>query len=149
MLKIKVTEKSGASIEYQSLVELDYSALGHGKPERWVPASEAHDPADVLETEQREVVPARTEERNENGVVTSVVIPAVMQEFVKLKAEYTVEIQDISLQYQLSQCIQSRKAEYPSPEDFMNAYFDGGQAGLDALQELRLAVKAKYPKPGA
>lgn len=34
MLKIKVTEKSGASVEYQSPVELNYTALGHGLPER-------------------------------------------------------------------------------------------------------------------
>jgi len=106
-----------------------------GKPERWQPASEAHDPADVLETERREVQPADGEQ------------PAVMQEWVKLRAEYTVEIEDITLQHQLYQCIQSRKAEYPSPEDFMNAYFDGGQAALAALQVSRLAVKAKYPKP--
>jgi hypothetical protein len=34
MLKIKVTEKSGASIEYQSEQMIDPSKLGHGLPER-------------------------------------------------------------------------------------------------------------------
>lgn len=148
MLNLKVTEKSGAVCEYQSSVELDYSALGHGKPERWVPASEAHDPADVLETEQREVQPAVPAQLDEEGNVVVPEVPAVMQDWVKLRAEYTVEIEDITAAHELTQVLASRKAEYPSPEEFMNAYFDGGQAALDALQAARLAVKAKYPKPG-
>lgn len=147
MLKLKVTEKSGAVCEYQAPAELDYSALGHGLPERWVPASEPHDPADVLETEQREVVPAREEVREENGATIVTPVPPVIVPYVKLRAEYTVEITDISAEYDLAQVISQRKSEYPSPEEFMNAYFDGGQAALDALQAQRLAVKAKYPKP--
>lgn len=77
-----------------------------GKPERWAPASEAHDPADVLETEQREVQLAEGEQ------------PAVMQEWVKLRAEYTVEIQDISAQ--LEQERTNREAlEYLASTDWM------------------------------
>lgn len=148
MLKIKVTEKSGAVCEYQAPAELDYSALGHGKPDRWVPASDPHDPADVLETEQREVQPAVPAQLDEQGNVVVPEVPAVMQEWVKLRAEYTVEIEDITAAHELAQALAARKAEYPSPEEFMNAYFDGGQAALDALQTARLAVKAKYPKPG-
>lgn len=34
MLKIKVTEKSGAWIEYQSETMIDPSQMGHGQPER-------------------------------------------------------------------------------------------------------------------
>lgn len=34
MKLFKVTEKNGASITYQSEVELDWTALGHGFPER-------------------------------------------------------------------------------------------------------------------
>jgi len=64
-----------------------------------------------------------------------------------LPAEYTVEITDISAEYALEECISKRKSEYPTPADFMNAYFDGGQAALAELQTKRLAVKAKYPKP--
>lgn len=66
---------------------------------------------------------------------------------VMLPAEYTVEIEDITAQYELDQCIAKRKAEYPSAEEFLNAYFDGGQTALDALQQIRMLVKAKYPKP--
>lgn len=38
--------------------------------------------------------------------------------------------------------------QVPSAEEFLNAYFDGGQAALDARQAASLAVKAKYLKPG-
>lgn len=66
---------------------------------------------------------------------------------VMIPAEYTVEITDITAEYALKECIQKRKAEYPSPEEFMNAYFDGGEAALQAMGASRLAVKQKYPKP--
>jgi hypothetical protein len=148
MLKLTVTEKSGASIQYQSPVELDYSALGHGKAERLVPESEEHDPADVLETVQVEVSPAIPAVLDGEGNVLEPEVPAVVVPHVRLRAEYTVEVQDITAEHELAQVIASRKAEYPSAEEFLNAFFDGGQAALDALQAQRLAVKAKYPKPG-
>jgi hypothetical protein len=105
-----------------------------GKPEHWVlhkdePMAEDYDEADVLEEEMRDT------------------LDGVAQKWVKLKAEYTVEIEDITAQHALAEVIAKRVAEYPSAEEFLNAYFDGGQSALDALQAARLAVKAKYPKP--
>ncbi len=64
-----------------------------------------------------------------------------------LPAEYTVEITDISAEHALAECISKRKSEYPSAEEFLNAFFDGGEAALAELQAKRLLVKAKYPKP--
>jgi hypothetical protein len=64
-----------------------------------------------------------------------------------LPAEYTVEITDISAEHALEECISKRKSEYPSAEEFLNAFFDGGEAALAELQAKRLLVKAKYPKP--
>jgi hypothetical protein len=61
--------------------------------------------------------------------------------------EYTIEIIDITAEHALQECISKRVAEYPTPAEFMNAYFDGGEAAVAALQVQRLAVKAKYPKP--
>jgi len=103
-----------------------------GKPERWVlhkdePMAEAYDDADVLEEKVEQV----------DGV-------DVKQ--VKLKAEYTVSIEDITEEYNLQQVIAKRKAEYPSAEEFMNAFFDGGDEAIAALQAKRLEIKAKYPK---
>lgn len=106
-----------------------------GKPERWVlhkdeaASLEAYDDADVLEEEMRDT------------------LEGVAQKWVKLKAEYVVEIEDITAQHALAEVIAKRVAEYPSAEEFLNAYFDGGQSALDALQAARLAVKTKYPKP--
>ena len=64
-----------------------------------------------------------------------------------LPAEYTVEITDISTEHALAECISKRKSEYPSAEEFLNAFFDGGETALAELQAKRLLVKAKYPKP--
>lgn len=108
------------------------AANAWGKPERWVlhkdePMAEAYDDADVLEEKVEQV----------NGVDVKK---------VKLKAEYTVSIEDITEQHNLQQVIAKRKAEYPSAEEFMNAFFDGGDEALAALQAKRLEIKAKYPK---
>lgn len=65
---------------------------------------------------------------------------------VMLPAEYTISIEDITEQHNLQQIIAKRKAEYPSAEEFMNAFFDGGDEALAALQAKRLEIKAKYPK---
>lgn len=64
-----------------------------------------------------------------------------------LPAEYTVEIEDISYDHDLSQVLAKRKSLYPSPEEFLNAFFDGGESAIEELRQLRLAVKAANPKP--
>jgi hypothetical protein len=64
-----------------------------------------------------------------------------------LSAEYVVEIEDITAEHELDLVIAARKAEYPSAEDFLNAFFDGGDEALEELRQKRLAVKSKYPKP--
>lgn len=121
----------GAEIEnFAEWIQHCESISAWGKPERWVlhkdeSMSEAYDEADVLEE--------KIEEHDGRQV-----------KLVKLKAEYTVEIEDISQEHALREVIAKRVAEYPSPADFLNAYFDGG---LDILREKRLEIKAKYPKP--
>lgn len=105
-----------------------------GKPDRWVlektdpQAQEQYDDADVLETEAREGV---------SGLKT----------WVKLRAEYTIEILDVTFDHALQECIQNRIRAYPSPEEFLNAFFDGPEIALDLLRQRRYEVKAKYPKP--
>lgn len=107
-----------------------------GLPERIVDDVEGnYDPADVLEHIET-VVEEATEE-----------VPAVIKKQVKLKAEYIIEIVDISQEHALKECIANRKAEYPTMEEFLNAYFDGGEVAVQELQAKRLAIKAKYPKP--
>lgn len=62
---------------------------------------------------------------------------------------YTIDVIDLNadIEYQLKVCIANRMAEYPTPTDFMNAFFDGGESAIEALQAKRLEIKAKYPKP--
>lgn len=109
-----------------------------GKPERWQPEKNGdssplipdYDLEDVIDSEDRP------------DPVTGELV-----HWVKLRAEYTIEIEDITYDHDLAECMKNRIKEYPRPEDFMNAFFDGGQDALDELQALRLAIKAKYPKP--
>ena len=61
--------------------------------------------------------------------------------------EYTIEIIDITAEHALAEVIKNRVAEYPTPAEFMNAFFDGGESAIAELQAKRLAIKAKYPKP--
>jgi hypothetical protein len=123
-----------------------------GKPERVVLhkdelGAEPYDDADVLEEIQVELQPAIDAVLDDQGVEVSPAVPAVIQKQVKLKAEYTVEIEDITAEHELQQVIAKRKAEYPSAEEFLNAYFDGGDEAVAELQAKRLSIKAKYPKP--
>jgi hypothetical protein len=135
MKKVSIIKKNGSSAGAEMLDPSQWLADGiaknlWGKPERWMlhkdeSMSEAYDEEDVLEE--------KIEEHDARSV-----------KMVKLKAEYTIEIQDISQEHELREVISKRIAEYPSAADFLNAFFDGG---LEELREKRLAVKAKYPKP--
>lgn len=150
MKKIKVTEKSGAFIEYINDGEVfnRLHLMGHGLPERWIHDVEGtYNPSDVIETRTVEISPAIDAVMNDAGEIVQEAIPAVLQNEVKLKAEYTVEITDITQEHALQECIKNRKSEYPTPEEFMNSFFDGGEAAIQALQAKRIQIKQKYPKP--
>lgn len=150
MLKIKVTEKSGDSIEYLLASEPDYTSLGHGKSERLIPADEPHDAADVLEELDVEVSPEIAAVMNDAGDIEQEAIPAIIKKHVKLRAEYTVEIVDISAEHALQECHRKRQMEYPSLGDFADAFvkMQGGDSSqMEAYVAACLAVKAKYPKP--
>lgn len=60
---------------------------------------------------------------------------------------YSVEVLDISHEHAMDECLAARKAAYPSPEEFMNAYFDGGEQAIEVLRQIRLTIKAAHPKP--
>lgn len=74
-----------------------------GKPERWVdhkdePMAEAYDEADVLEERIVEDYPAIDAVMDDTGAIVQEAMPAKTHKEVKLKAEYTIEILDISAQ---------------------------------------------------
>ena len=136
-----------------------------GLPERIVEDLEgSYDTSDVIEHIDlvvKEAIPAMIIAEavpavlDEQGNIVSEEVPAVYSEevsavikkHVKLKAEYTIEVTDISYEHELQKCIQNRVAEYPDVGQFLNAFFDLGEAGLQELRNKRLEVKAKYPKP--
>lgn len=155
MKKIKVTDKNG-TIEYINDGEVinRLHLMGHGLPERIVDDIEgSYDPADVIEkftVTIKEPVIAYEMKPDESGNMVEVPFemePGIYEHKVKLMAEYTIEIEDITYEHELNEVISKRKSEYPTMEEFMNAYFDGGEIAVQALQAVRLAVKAKYPKP--
>jgi hypothetical protein len=142
MKSVIIKNKQGIQIAQAAIEDpVDWIAEGvagnwWGKPERLVPhkdepLAEPYDDADVLE--ERII----TDDLGQD------------KKFVKLQAEYTIHVEDISSQYALEQVLAKRKAEYPGAEEFLNAYFDGGPDALGVLQMKRLQIKAKYPKPGA
>jgi hypothetical protein len=157
MLKFKIISKDQSRIaEYFGDASMMEQIVGwlepqfFGLPERWVPHKDeggSYDEADVLDERMVEVSPAVAEVVNDANEVVQEAIPAVMKKEVKLKAEYSVEIVDISAQVALENCMAARKAEYPTAEEFLNAFFDGGEAALTALQAKRLLVKQRHPKP--
>lgn len=76
-----------------------------GKPERWVlhkdePMAEGYDEADVLEERIVEDMPAQDAVMDDAGAIVQEAIPARTHKEVKLRAEYSVEIEDISAKVQ-------------------------------------------------
>ena len=67
-----------------------------GNPERSVPASADFDEADVIERFEHEVSSAIAEVVNDAGEIVQEAVPAVTVPMVKLRAEYTIEIEDIA-----------------------------------------------------
>jgi hypothetical protein len=143
MLKIKVTEKSGAWLEYQSEQMIDPSALGHGKAERLVPESEEHDPADVLETVQVEVKPAIPAVLDGEGNMLEPEVPAVVVPHVRLKAEYTVEVQDVTAQLEQER-INREALEYLASTDWMAVRASEGAKPMpEEVKQARAEARAR------
>lgn len=76
-----------------------------GFPERWVlhkdePMAQAYDEADVLEERTVEDMPAVEAVMDDTGAIVQEAIPAKTHKEVKLRAEYSVEIEDISAKVQ-------------------------------------------------
>lgn len=94
-----------------------------GKPERWVlhkdePMAEAYDEADVLEERIVEDMPAQDAVMDDAGAIVQEAIPARTHKEVKLRAEYTVEIEDISAMLEL-QKLSTEALRYLESTDWM------------------------------
>lgn len=161
-----ITNKS----KFETQAEADNWLASHvakntfGLPERLVPQADCTEEqlASALELipEVNQIIPAQDaiELLDENGQSFdppqfSEAIPerveVISPAMARLPAEYTIEIENLeeNPQWLLEQAIQKRRLEYPSAEEFLNAFFDGGDEALEALKNKRLEIKAKYPKP--
>lgn len=58
----------------------------------------------------------------------------------------TFEVEDITEEYENRLVLEKRIAEYPTVEEFLNVFFDGGDEGMQQLIKKRQEIKAKYPK---
>jgi len=134
----------GAQMEDpQPWIDACVAQNGWGRSERWIPASEAHDPADVLETEQREVQPAVPAQLDEQSNVVVPEVPAVMQEWVKLGAEYTIEIEDVTAQLEQER-INREALEYLASTDWLIIReLDAGVACPAEIKQARAEARAR------
>jgi hypothetical protein len=122
-----------------------------GLPERIVlhkdePMAEPYDDADVLEEIVEEVSPAVEAVLDDQGVEVSPAIPAVTQKKVKLKAEYTIEIEDITAQV-AQYAINTQALEYLSSTDWMIIReVDAGVPCPAEVKAERAAARARIVK---
>jgi hypothetical protein len=89
-----------------------------GKPERSVPKSADYDEADVIEEYDEIISPEIPAVMNDAGEIVQEAIPAVTAKYVKLKAEYTIEIQDISAKIEQDK-INAEALAYLAETDWM------------------------------
>jgi len=108
MKKVVITRKNGSlsgaeMLDHQAWIADGVVGNWWGKPERWSlhkdePMAEGYDEADVLEERIVEDYPAIDAVMDDTGAIVQEAIPAKTHKEVKLKAEYTIEILDISAQ---------------------------------------------------
>jgi hypothetical protein len=134
---VKYTIKNKQNIETNSWLS-DFSDASHyepcfGKPERWVlhkdePMAEGYDEADVLE------------ERIADDAY------GVSHKEVKLKAEYTIEIEDITAQVEQEK-INAEALAYLASTDWMVVRFaENGTPYPEEIKAERAAARARIVK---
>lgn len=148
MFKAKVLGKNNNTIEYFGNDDLQqkikqWIGKEFGLPERWISASESHDPADVIEREVREIAPAVEATVDEQGNELSPATDAITEEWVKLRAEYTVEIEDISAQLEQER-INKEALDYLASTDWLIIReIDAGVACPAEIKQARAEARAR------
>jgi len=126
-----------------------------GLPERWVPHKDeggSYDDADVLDERMAEIEPARPFQPEIPAVydggnliseaIPSVpAVPAVMQKQVKLKAEYIIEITDISQQIEQERINNESLAYLASTDWLIIREIDSGVECPAEIKALRQAAR--------
>jgi hypothetical protein len=126
-----------------------------GLPERWVPHKDEggfYDDADFISERMAEIVPAVPFQPEipavyEGGNLISEAIPAVpevpavMQKQAKLRAEYTIEITDISQQIEQERINNEALAYLASTDWLIIREMDSGLACPAEIKDLRQAAR--------
>ena len=161
MKKIKIKNLSG-NVTNRAVMEdptewiaKSVSSNEWGLPERWVPHKDDggfYNDADVLDERMAEIVPAVPFQPEipavyEGGNLISEAIPAVpevpalMQKQAKLRAEYTIEITDISQQIEQERINNEALAYLASTDWLIIREMDSGVACPAEVKALRQAAR--------
>ena len=131
-----------------------------GLPERWVPHKDeggSYDNVDVLDERMAEIVPAVPYQEEVPAVydggnlIAEAIpavpeVPAVMQKQVKLKAEYSIEITDISALIEQER-INKESLDYLASTDWLVIReMDSGVACPDEIKAARQAAREAIVK---
>lgn len=131
-----------------------------GLPERWVPHKDeggSYDDADVIDERLAEIVPgvplkpAKPAVYDNGNLISEAQpevpeVPAVLQKQVKLRAEYTIEIEDITAQLEQER-INKEALEYLASTDWMVIReMDSGIPCPAEIKSLRQAARERIVK---
>lgn len=118
-----------------------------GKPERWIKEnSEEYSQDDVLDNRLFEVSPGFAEQLDDSGNVLQQAILAITETQVKLKAEYTIEIIDITQEIE-QQRINLESLKYLQDTDwYIIREVDSGIPCPAEIKAARAAARAAIVK---
>jgi len=157
MFKMKVTFLNAPGVEsiytsensdFSEIIAVNSVSEKWGLPERIVlhkdePGAQAYDEADVLEEIIEELSPAVEAVLDDQGVEVSPAIAAVTVKKVKLKAQYTVETEDVTAQV-AQYAINSQALEYLASTDWLIIReVDAGTPCPDDIKAERAAARAR------
>lgn len=138
MKKYTVTDKNG-TISYFSETPLDFTAMGHGKPERW------EDGLIDGALETRTVIdrPASPEVLDENNNVVQEAQEEISHVESKLPAEYTVEVIDITVEVENARITKEALEYLKSTDWYIIREMDSGVPCPQEIKDARALARTK------
>jgi hypothetical protein len=147
-LKILDSKKNLTIIELEEAMVDAYlesiaASESFGKPEREAPASADFDEADVIERYEHEVSPAVAEVMNDAGEIVQASVPAVTVPMVKLRAEYSIEVSDISVELEQKKASEEALAYLASTDWYVVREMETGVPYSVEIKEKRAEARLK------
>jgi hypothetical protein len=120
-------------------------------PSEWIAEQASKNSWGKPEREVEESLCSEEEKASALSSRTETDLEGVERTYYTLPATYTIEIIDISTEYELEQVLAKRRAEYPPIEECVEALLESMTEGrpekLNEIKAKRAAVKTKNPKP--